>query len=149
VLPERGEGFRTFLREPGGATQFGTQLTINALIDLARQWFLIHPEVPIQYGHISRKGGGPFISTVNPGKLAHKTHRDGRAVDIRPIRKDNVMAATDINSSSYDPAKTKELVMLIRQKHPKVDIIFNDPNLIKAKVTRFLKDHHNHLHVKL
>lgn len=149
VLPERGEGFRTFLREPGGATQFGTQLTINALIDLARHWFLMHPEVPIQFGHISRRGGGPFFSTVNPGKLAHKSHKDGRTVDIRPIRKDNVMAATDINSNSYDPARTKELVMLIRQKHPKVDIIFNDPNLLKAKVTRFLEGHHNHLHVRL
>lgn len=148
VLPERGDGFRTFLREPGGATQVGTQLTINALIDLAREWFLMHPEVPIQFGHISRRGGGPFFSTVNPGKLAHQTHKDGRTVDIRPIRKDNVMAATDINSSSYDPAKTKELVTLIRQKHPKVDIIFNDPDLTKAKVTRFFKGHHNHLHVR-
>ena len=149
ILPERGEGFRTFLREPGGATQFGTQLTINALIDLAHSWFLIHPEVPIQFGHISRKGGGPFFSTVNPGKLAHKTHKDGRTVDIRPIRKDNAMAATDFNSSNYDAGRTKELVLLIREKHPKVDIIFNDPNLIKAKLTRFFDGHHNHLHVRL
>jgi hypothetical protein len=149
ILPERGEGFRTFLREPGGATQVGTQLTINALIDLAREWFLIHPEVPIQFGHISRRGGGPFFSTVNPGKLAHQTHRDGRTVDIRPIRKDNVMAATDINSNHYDPEKTKELVRLIRQKHAKVDIFFNDPNLTKTKATKFVKGHHNHLHVRL
>ncbi|HSE16396.1 MAG TPA: peptidoglycan-binding protein [Pyrinomonadaceae bacterium] len=149
VLPERGEGFRTFLREPEGATQFGTQLAINALIDLARSWFLIHPEVPIQYGHISRKGGGPFFSTVNPGKLAHQSHKDGRTVDIRPIRKDNVMAATDFNNSTYDPVRTKELVMLIREKHPKVDIIFNDPKFVKAKLSRPFKGHDNHLHVRL
>jgi len=149
VLPERGEGFRTFLREPQGATQFGTQLAINALIDLAHSWFLIHPEVPIQYGHISRKGGGPFFSNVNPGTLAHQSHKDGRTVDIRPIRKDNAIAATEISSNDYDPVRTKELVMLIREKHPKVDIIFNDPNFIKAKLTRFFKGHHNHLHVRL
>lgn len=149
VLPERGEGFRTFLREPGGATQVGTQTTINALEDLAHAWFLKHPEVPLQYGHISRKGGGPFFSTVNPGKLAHKTHRDGRTVDVRPIRKDNAMAATDINSPSYDPARTKELVLLIREKHPKVDIIFNDRQFIKAGLTRPFDGHDNHLHVRL
>ena len=149
VLPERGEGFRTFLREPQGATQFGTQLTINALIDLAHSWFLIHPEVPIQFGHISRRGGGPFFSTVNPGKLAHETHQDGRTVDIRPIRKDNAMAATEFTSKDYDPVRTKELVMLIREKHPKVKILFNDPNFIKAKLSKFFKGHHNHLHVKL
>ncbi len=149
LLPERGDGFRTFLREPGGATQFGTQLAINALIDLAATWFLIHPEVPLQYGHISRKGGGPFFSTVKPGKLAHKSHKDGRTVDVRPIRKDNIMAATDIHNAEYDPVKTRELVELIRKKHPKADIIFNDPKCIKAKLTRPLKDHDNHLHVQL
>ena len=149
VLPERGDGFRTFLREPEGATQFGTQLAINALIDLARAWFLIHPEVPIQYGHISRRGGGPFFSTVNPGKLAHQSHKDGRTVDIRPIRRDNAMAATEISSNSYDPVKTKELVMLIREKHPKVKILFNDPQLTKANLTKKFTGHHNHLHVQL
>ena len=149
VLAERGEGFRTFLREPEGATQFGTQLTINALIDIAHSWFLIHPEVPIQFGHISRRGGGPFFSTVKPGTLAHRSHKDGRTIDIRPIRKDNVMAATDFKSNNYDPVRTKELVMLIREKHPKVDIIFNDPKFIKAKLSRFFEGHHNHLHVQL
>jgi len=149
LLPERGEGFQTFLREPGGATQFGTQLAINALMDLAKSWFLIHPEVPIQFGHISRKGGGPFFSTVNPGKLAHETHKDGRTVDIRPIRKDNKMASTNFRESDYDPVRTRELVMLIREKHPKVDIIFNDPKFLKAKLSRKFKGHDDHLHVRL
>jgi len=149
VLPERGEGFRTFLREPGGATQFGTANTINALIDLAKAWFLMHPEVPLQYGHISRKGGGPFKSSVNPGKLAHKTHRNGRNIDMRLIRKDNLMAATDINQSSYDPVRTKELVQLIRQKHPGCTIFFNDPKLVSLGLTRKVSGHHNHLHVIL
>jgi peptidoglycan hydrolase-like protein with peptidoglycan-binding domain len=149
ILPERGEGFRTFLREPGGATQFGTARMINALVDLARDWFLKHPEAPVQYGHISRKGGGPFFSTVNPGKLAHKTHRNGRNVDIRPIRKDSVMAATDINQASYDPARTKELVRLIKQKHPGAVIYFNDPRLTSQGLTQKVSGHHNHLHLIL
>ncbi len=149
ILPERGDGFRTFLREPGGATQFGTEQTINALTDLAREWFLIHPEVPLQYGHISRKGGGPFISTVNPGKLAHKTHKNGRNIDIRPIRKDDLMAATAINESNYDPARTKELVLLIKRKHPGASIFFNDPILTKLGLTKAVSGHHNHLHLIL
>ena len=146
LLPERGEGFQTFLREVGGAAQFGTQAMINALIDLARAWFLIHPEVPLQYGHISRKGGGPFWSSVNKGELAHKTHRDGRNVDIRPIRKDNHPGPTDINQSSYDPARTKELVLLMKQKHPGCTIYFNDPKLVNLRLTRKVKNHHHHLH---
>jgi len=147
-LPESGDGFRTFLRE-GGATQFGTQKAITALIDLASAWFPKHPECPIQFGHISRKGGGPFISTVNPGKLAHQTHRDGRTVDIRPIRKDNKMMPTETGSAQYDPVRTKELVVMIRERHPGVDIIFNDRSLNRAGLTRNFTGHNDHLHVRL
>jgi len=149
VLPESGEGFRTFLREAGGATQFGTLKGITALVDLARAWFQKHPEVALQYGHISRKGGGPFFSTVNPGTLAHDTHRDGRTVDVRPIRKDNAMSPVDVRHDQYDRARTKELVLMIRERHPGVDIILNDSTFNAAGLTRRFKGHFDHLHVRL
>lgn len=149
ILPDGGQGFKTFLREPGGATQFGTERAINQLIELARAWSLVHPEVDLQYGHISREGGIPFFSSVHPGTLAHATHRDGRTVDIRQIRKDNAMAPTDIFSSTYDQARTRELVLLIRERHPGVRILNNDHDFIAAGLTRFFKNHHDHLHVNL
>lgn len=149
ILPDGGTGFSVFLREAGGATQFGTERAINQLVSLASAWNERHPEVNVQYGHISREGGIPFFSTVNPGKLAHETHRDGRTVDIRPIRKDNAMAPTDVDKSSYDPVRTRELVMLIRERHPGVRILFNDDNLIAAGFTKFFKNHDDHLHVRL
>jgi peptidoglycan hydrolase-like protein with peptidoglycan-binding domain len=149
ILPDGGTGFNVFLREAGGATQFGTERVIKQLVSLASAWNERHPEVNVQYGHISRKGGIPFFSTVNPGKLAHETHRDGRTVDIRPIRKDNAMSPTDVDQSSYDPVRTRELVMLIRERHPGVRILFNDDNLIAAGFTKFFKNHHDHLHVRL
>jgi peptidoglycan hydrolase-like protein with peptidoglycan-binding domain len=149
ILPDGGQGFKTFLREPGGATQFGTEKTINQLIALASAWNLVHPEVDIQYGHISREGGIPFFSSVNPGKLAHATHRDGRTVDIRQIRKDNAMEPTNLDSSSYDQERTRELVLLIRARHPGVKILNNDDDFITAGLTRFFKGHRDHLHVVL
>jgi peptidoglycan hydrolase-like protein with peptidoglycan-binding domain len=147
-LPEQGEGFRTFLRE-NGATQYGTEKGIKALMDLARAWSQKHPECPLQFGHISRKGGGPFFSTVNFGEMAHNTHQDGRTVDVRPIRKDDKMLAIDISESQYDRVRTKELVLLIRERHPGVDIIFNDTSFIQAHLTRRFKGHNDHLHVFL
>jgi peptidoglycan hydrolase-like protein with peptidoglycan-binding domain len=149
ILPNGGVGFSVFRREAGGATQFGTERAINQLVSLATAWNQIHPEVNIQYGHISREGGIPFFSTVNPGKLAHATHTDGRTVDIRPIRKDNDMSGTDINSSSYDRVRTREFVVLLREKHPAVRIRFNDHNLIADGLVRFLVKHDDHLHVVL
>jgi hypothetical protein len=59
------------------------------------------------------------------------------------------MAATDINQASYDPARSKELVRLIKQKHPKAVIYFNDPKLVAQGLTKKVSGHHNHLHVIL
>lgn len=149
ILPNGGVGFNVFRREAGGATQFGTERAINQLVSLAAAWNQVHPEVNIQYGHISREGGIPFFSTVNPGELAHATHRDGRTVDIRPIRKDNDMSGTEIDNSSYDPVRTREFVVLLRERHPGVVIRFNDADLHAAGLVRRLAGHDDHLHVIL
>lgn len=148
ILPSSGPGYTVYNREPGGADQFGTALTIRALQDLAATWALTHPTVLIQYGDLSRRGGGPFFNASNPRKLDHKTHKDGRAVDIRPFRKDAALSPTDVNHPSYDPAMTKELVLLIRQKFPKAVILFNDPKLTSRNLTRNSPGHHNHLHLQ-
>ncbi len=141
LLPERGVGFRTFNRRPGGSSHFGTEFTVNALTELARVWFLAHPEVPLQYGHMSRRGGPPFPP--------HETHRDGRTIDMRPIRRDNALTPTTTGSSQYDKARTRELVLLLRERHPGVRILFNDGDFIEDGLTRFHPNHHNHLHVRL
>lgn len=139
LLPDGGVGFKTYNRSPGGIDQYGTQLTINALIALGAAWFAQNPELPIQYGDISRRGGGDFPP--------HSAHRRGREVDIRPMRKDKLLAATNIADSSYDSAKTKALVTLIRKLYPGVRILFNDPKLVSAGLTTAFRGHDNHLHV--
>lgn len=148
ILPEKGTGFTTFSREPGGVDQFGTQAAIRAMQDLAAAWAQTHPTVLIQYGDISRRGGGVFFNAQNPkGKPDHDDHKQGRAVDVRPIAKGGALIPTNINDTAhYDPALTKELAQLIRQKFPASVILFNDPNLIKAGLTKFHKGHDNHLH---
>jgi peptidoglycan hydrolase-like protein with peptidoglycan-binding domain len=140
ILPVDGDGFKTYNREPGGVDQVGTQLTINALISLGAAWFMQHPEIPIQYGDISRKGGGKFPP--------HSAHKNGREVDIRPMRKDKLLQATNIHDPSYDPAMTKTLVKFIRQKFTGVTILFNDPKLVSEGLTKPHAQHDNHLHLK-
>ena len=139
VLPINGKGFATYNREPQGADQFGTQLTINAIISLAKDWFLMHPDVPLQFGNISRHGGGKFPP--------HKSHQKGRDVDVRPIRKDNQMAAVTINEAAYDAKRTEDLVKLLRGKFPGIKILFNDKNLVAKGLTKKFPGHDNHLHI--
>jgi peptidoglycan hydrolase-like protein with peptidoglycan-binding domain len=150
VLPDSGPGYTTYNREPGGVDQFGTLAFIRALQDLALAWGQGHPTVLIQYGDISRRGGGVFFNAANPkGKPDHDDHKLGRAVDIRPVSKGGALVPTTFNSANYDPALTKELVLLIRQKFPNSDIFFNDPKLTAKGLTRPLKGHDNHLHWQL
>jgi peptidoglycan hydrolase-like protein with peptidoglycan-binding domain len=141
VLPMSGEGFRTYNREPQGADQFGTQLTVNALIALAKAWFLIHPEVPIQFGDMSRRFGGKFPP--------HKSHQSGRDADVRPIRKDNQMAAITMTEAQYDSKRTEEFVRLVLKMFPGATIFFNDPKIVSKGLTKPLGGHHNHLHIRL
>jgi peptidoglycan hydrolase-like protein with peptidoglycan-binding domain len=140
VLPVNGEGFTTYNREPNGADQYGTALVINAIVALAREWFLLHPEILLQFGDISRKGGGEFEG--------HSSHKNGREVDVRPLRRDNRLDPVSVGEIAYDSIRTEELVKLILSRHPKATIFFNDQRLINKKLTKQAAGHHNHLHIR-
>jgi len=140
VLPIDGEGYTTYKREPGGADQFGTAMTVNRIMDLGRKWFLLHPEVFLQFGDISRKGGGAFPP--------HASHKNGRDVDVRPIRKDNRMDPVSVGEVAYDKVRTEEFVKLVRSRYPGVSIFFNDASLIAKDLTAHAKRHENHLHIR-
>ncbi|HEV3470439.1 MAG TPA: peptidoglycan-binding protein [Pyrinomonadaceae bacterium] len=146
--PTSGPGYTVYNRESGGSDQFGTAQTINAMKALAAEWALTQGRPLIQYGDISRRGGGRFFNANNPQKSDHATHRDGRAVDLRPMRKDGLLAPTEINHASYDPGMTKQLVLLIRAKFPKASVLFNDPKLVAQGLTKRVTGHHNHLHIQ-
>lgn len=140
VLPMDGEGFTTYNREPNGADQYGTALVINAIVALAREWFLLHPEILLQFGDISRKGGGEFEG--------HTSHKNGRDADVRPLRRDNRLDPVSVGEIAYDSIRTEELVKLILNRHPKATIFFNDQRLINKKLTQQAAGHHNHLHIR-
>ena len=140
VLPGSGVGYTTYSREVGGVDQVGTERTVNAIISLAHEWAMKHPEVKLQFGDISRPGGGRFPP--------HSTHRDGRDVDMRPIRTDNRHEPVTIGSHLYDSGRTRDFVKMIRAKHPRIKILFNDSKLVQAGLTRHVRGHHNHLHLR-
>ncbi|MDQ3803975.1 MAG: penicillin-insensitive murein endopeptidase [Acidobacteriota bacterium] len=141
VLPESGRGFTTYRREPGGADQFGRAATIRNIQTLGEAWAVRRPAGPrLQFGDISRRGGGPFPP--------HAAHQSGIEVDIRPITNNGREEACDINSPSYSHELTKELVLLIRELFAGARIFFNDRQLVKANLTTALGGHDNHLHVR-
>ena len=140
VLPAEGRGFTTYRREQGGADQYGRAATIRQMMDIAEAWSSRRSSPRLQFGDISRRGGGPFPP--------HKSHQRGIEVDVRPITNNGREEATNIHAMNYSHELTKELVQLIREKVPGVKIFFNDKLLINQGMTNPLAGHDDHLHVR-
>lgn len=140
VLPAEGRGFTTYRREPGGVDQFGRAATIRSIMDVAEEWAGRHTRPRLQFGDISRRGGGPFSP--------HKAHQRGVEVDIRPVTNNGREEATNIHAMNYSHELTKELAELIKKKFPDARVFFNDQRLINLGLTSRLPNHDDHLHVR-
>lgn len=142
LLTVSGPGFTTYNRERAGADQYGMEGTIGAIRSLGVVWWgisFISKAPPFQVGDISRRGGGKFPP--------HTTHRQGADVDIRPFRTDRKELPVTYKDKIYDRESTRRLAQLIKFMYPKAVILFNDPEIIKAGLSKSSKGHDNHLHV--
>ena len=95
-------------------------------------------------GDVSRWGGGSF--------WPHHAHRIGMDADFRPARRDGRQCrkGTMWYWRSYDRAATRAMIRAIRREaHGTVkQILFNDPVLVRAGITRWWPGHDNHVHVQ-
>lgn len=114
--------------------------------DLGERWIEKYPDGPaIGVGDISRQSGAAW-----PDKW-HKGHRDGKNVDIRPIRNDGKNDRVTIHDKmNYDQAKTRELIVEILKDDNVCAIWFNDGGI--RETIKVLKSdagikHDNHIHV--
>ncbi len=154
-LPEKGDGYTIYNRndqldkpsdynDPKGLDEIGTKATIEKIIAIGKEWYRLHKDQALQLGDISRPGG---IDTPD-----HDTHMDGKAFDIRPIRKkDGTGGFKYTDTAIYSPGLTKEFIRCVRLLYPKTTFYFNDKAIyddteFKSSVSK--KDgHDNHLHV--
>lgn len=140
LLPASGAGFVTFNRGTGGVNQFGQWSTIGALLRLANVWFS-KGNHPLSIGHISKKFGGAFPP--------HKSHRTGLDVDIRPVRTDGENAAIAYTQQAYSQARSMDLLETIWRNAPVKLILFSDPVMVKAGLSKPFAGHDNHFHIRL
>jgi murein endopeptidase len=92
--------------------------------------------VLVGIGDISFASGGPMPP--------HSSHKDGRCIDIRPLRKDRRDVPVTIQDPAYDREATRALVASLRSHKNTKKILFNDTQIIG--VTPWA-GHDNHLHV--
>lgn len=124
--------------------QIGTKDVTERLASLGKEWDKKHPDRKLQYGDISLPGG---VDTK-----AHKGHKDGYKVDVRPLRNDDKLDSLTIHSKKeYSREYTREFIQLVLEKYPNTKIKFNDTELIKefpGVITRSDSSHDNHLHLE-
>lgn len=151
-LPTEGEGFIVYKRNDelvDGLDQVGTYQTIQSIIMLAKAWKARNNSAILEIGDISRAGG---LDTS-----AHKTHEDGKAFDMRPIRNDGLSgsAFTWNDVPPYHRDWTKQFIKMVKRLYAGATVYFNDPDVFKDpefrsyvfKVGTGKEAHDNHLHV--
>ncbi len=125
------------------SNQWGTQPTVAA-IERAAAMFAGPRDGRLAVGDVSRWGGGSF--------WPHHSHRIGMDADIRPARRDGRQCrkGTAWYRRSYDRPATRAMIRAIRRgAHGMVkQILFNDPALVRAGLTRWWPGHDDHLHVQ-
>jgi hypothetical protein len=130
--------------------KFGTERTIWRVQEAGK--VLASKGIVMDVGNISKSGGG----TLPP----HKSHRNGRDVDVRLVSSSGKSGPCNISKSCYSKEKTFEMVKAVLDVDPKgMRMIFiNDPELRKminryAKekyglddISRYCAGHDDHVH---
>lgn len=135
LLPqESGYGYYSYSQF---ARQYGTKTTIKMLEDVCQEFVNYCPNLEVGIGDISFRTGDYMAP--------HQTHKSGRNIDIRPLRKDGDRRGVTINDTEYSRDDTWILVELLWRSGNVKRILFNDHTI--PGVTH-CTGHDNHLHVE-
>ncbi len=143
MLPQMsGFGYYSYGSDNWNERQWGTQITIDTLLELARQFRWNNPTLLLPIGDISFQFGGAMPP--------HGTHREGKHVDLRPLRKDGAQVpVTYTDTANYDQDKTKLLIELFLSHQNVKNILFNDPVINALNHVSPWSGHDNHFHITM
>ena len=134
-LPQRpeGAGYYTYGTPPNGAGQYAHPKLLSLLFLVEHQWQGIDSR-KIGFGNISLADGAPYSE--------HKSHRSGKDVDVRLLRKDKMESPVTRFDSQYDRDATAQLIRIQLCS----GYFFNDPTIPQV---RPLIRHDDHFHVTI
>jgi murein endopeptidase len=134
LLPQiSGAGFYAY---SAVLRQYGTAATIQTLRDVGQS---------IAWNDSSLTFGIGDLSFVDGGAMApHASHKDGKCVDVRPLRKDRQRTPVNIHDSQYDRDGTRLVIASFLAHRNVKRILFNDVQI--HGVTPWA-GHDNHFHV--
>jgi hypothetical protein len=135
LLPQlSGNGYYSYSEF---AKQYATPATIQMLLEVSTEFSGAVPAKLLGIGDISFRNGAEMPP--------HTSHRNGRNIDIRPVRTDGAMRGVSIGDDEYSREDTRLLVNLLLAKGNVRKILFNDTAIVGV---RQFPGHHNHLHIE-
>jgi len=152
-LPAEGPDWFTWdpvlkRRPDRGWRRWGTDRLIRTLLDVVREYRLVHPFAPrVGIGDLSRRHGGEF--GVRFGGLGHMSHQNGLDADVYYPRADG-LARRAYKPSQVDRALAQDLVDRFVAAGART--VYVGPSLrLKGprRVVEPLVHHDDHLHVRL
>ncbi|MGK5025182.1 penicillin-insensitive murein endopeptidase [Janthinobacterium sp. RB2R34] len=135
-LPE-GAAYYTYGTPPLGAGQYAHPQLLSLLFMVERQWQSIDSR-KIGFGNISLAGGVRYSG--------HNSHRSGRDIDVRLLRKDRKEIAVTRFDAQYDRDATAQLISIFFEFSDIEIIYFNDRTIPRI---RPLIRHDDHFHVSI
>ncbi|MES2323956.1 MAG: hypothetical protein V4633_16990 [Pseudomonadota bacterium] len=139
VLPQapEGAGYYTYGTPRNGAGQYADPKLMSLILSVEHDWLALD----------RRKFGVGNISLANGSHFKpHRTHDNGLAVDIRPLRKDGRQQPVSRFDAQYDREATSTLIALFCKGAFFKLAYFND---IEIPGVRYCKDHDDHFHIEL
>lgn len=133
-LAASGVGFESYAVSSG---RWGRPSLVYAIERVGRRWAQLRRD-RIGVGDLSLAGGGPFPP--------HAGHRQGREVDIAPVRSDARELPVSIFDAAYSRTWTARLVDLFRAEVALDVVLFNDARV--PGVVRW-PGHDDHLHLRI
>ena len=118
--------------------QYGTPATVAALVRICQAFARKYPDFQVGIGDMSFLDG----REMKP----HKTHRNGRNADIRPLRADGKMLPVTYTEAHYSRERTRALVEIIRADSNFHSVLFNDSAIPGVQ---HWEGHDNHLHITM
>jgi len=144
-LPDEGEGYYHFYgSDPVDFDDWGTLALINMTEGGGRSWNEEYSTFGGGFGDMSKQNGDSFPP--------HKSHQNGRDVDIRYVRKDSTEAPLHIkdNPQDYDNNATAHLMNCLIA-NGEVTVIYIDTVYahLKGDILRHCAEHQDHFHVRI
>jgi peptidoglycan hydrolase-like protein with peptidoglycan-binding domain len=145
---------RNWIHRPDGRVDAGGTTWKNLVekkLKIVREGYLVLPQLCgngyYSYSTVDLQVGIGDMSLATGAPMApHKTHRNGKNADIRPLRTDGKISPVSIIEAEYSRERTKALVEILQKQSNLKSILFNDSAIVG--VTHW-EGHDNHLHVSM